>query len=180
MPLSASLEREQWTLQRLNSSGDESEVSERTAGSHSPASAWSTDSIDDDFFLDYLFSSSGLGDTMADPRSPGGSSDASSVAKYDADKMALVAEFCDSLLSTNFSEEKTSSAHSGDIITEDFLDDIMLDEDIFSMDKDQDLVVLGVGLNHLMQQPQGQSEKSRSLQIQQQQQEQASLQEQEP
>jgi hypothetical protein len=44
IPLSSSIEREQWTLQRLNSSGEESDS---TDGS-SPASCWSTESNDVD------------------------------------------------------------------------------------------------------------------------------------
>ena len=63
LPLVSSLEREQFTLQRLNSAGEESDSSFEDFRSHSPASVWSVDSIDDDFYLEYLFSQ-GLADAI--------------------------------------------------------------------------------------------------------------------
>ncbi len=58
LPLWSSLEREQWTLQRLNSSGEEeNESSSDELRSHSPSSScWSSDSLDDELYLEYLFS----------------------------------------------------------------------------------------------------------------------------
>lgn len=155
MPLSASLEREQWTLQRLNSSGEESEVSDKTGGSISPAqSAWSADSIDDDFFLDFLMVQSGLGEN--DPMTSNQCGQ-----KYNADQMAQFTEFCDSLLSANFSEEPNANPAAVELepvpVVEEQLPNlcqVQEEEDFFDLDKDQDLVVLGVGLKHLMEQPQ--------------------------
>ncbi|XP_041347610.1 Krueppel-like factor luna [Gigantopelta aegis] len=63
LPLVSSLEREQFTLQRLNSAGEESDSSFEDFRSHSPASVWSLDSMDDDFYLEYLFSQ-GLADAI--------------------------------------------------------------------------------------------------------------------
>ncbi len=63
LPLVSSLEREQFTLQRLNSAGEESDASSfDDLRSHSPSSSvWSLESLDDDVYLDYLFSQ-GLAD----------------------------------------------------------------------------------------------------------------------
>jgi hypothetical protein len=104
LPLSG-LGREQLTLQRLNSSGEESEGSE--FGSLSPASSWSVDSLDDDVLVNYLFSQ-GVGDGSKP------------VEEFN--------EFCASLLN----------------------DDDHL-EDLKDLKEEDPMVVLGVGLNHLME-----------------------------
>lgn len=71
LPLVSSLEREQYTLQRLNSAGEESDSSiEDGFRSHSPSSIWSLDSLDDELYLDYLFSQ-GLADCMGTCRNGG-------------------------------------------------------------------------------------------------------------
>jgi hypothetical protein len=63
MPLWSSLEREQYTLQKLNSSGDENDVGSDGQRSSSPSSVWSMDSMDDEMYLEYLFSQ-GLADSL--------------------------------------------------------------------------------------------------------------------
>ena len=153
LPLSASLEREQWTLQRLNSSGEESENSDKTSGSPSPCSAWSSDSIDDDFFLDYLMVQSGLGDTCS--------------SEANTDQMAHFSEFCDSLLSSNFTDDQVSpvpaAVPSAPIVSPSTPSPVQAvpvnvkqDEYVDLFDVDKDFVVLGVGLKHIMDQQQQQ------------------------
>ena len=61
LPLCSSLEREQFTLQRLNSDGEEVEEYRNLSPA---ASAWNLDSMDDEMYLEYLFSQ-GLADSGA-------------------------------------------------------------------------------------------------------------------
>ena len=86
------LEHDQLTLQRLNSSGEESEGSD--FGSLSPASSWSMDSLDDDVLVNYLFSQ-GLGDGLVK------SEEEDDFAKSTREGFN---EFCASLLSMESSE----------------------------------------------------------------------------
>ncbi|XP_064633442.1 Krueppel-like factor luna [Lineus longissimus] len=123
IPLSSSIEREQWTLQRLNSSGEESDA---TDGSSSPASCWSTEAIDDELYLEYLFSQ-GLADSIEKPNPV-----SNEIVKTSSPQ---VSAFCDSYCASVFNEK-----HSGHFTTT---------EDVFH--NNNDLVVLGVGLKNLMQ-----------------------------
>ena len=95
LPLCASLEREQWTLQRLNSSGEEeSDSSADEMRSYSPSSScWSTDSHDDELYLEYLFSQ-GLADSIEKP---------SPMSSQIINKTSLqITQFCDSYCEAMF------------------------------------------------------------------------------
>ncbi|KAK6174873.1 hypothetical protein SNE40_013439 [Patella caerulea] len=71
IPLSSSLEREQYTLQRLNSSGEESDASYDDLRSISPSSMWSLDSLEDEIFLEYLFSQGVVEDAIQNTKQSG-------------------------------------------------------------------------------------------------------------
>ena len=114
LPLSG-LGREQLTLQRLNSSGEESEGSD--FGSLSPASSWSVDSLDDDVLVNYLFSQ-GLSDVKPEEED-----------EFTKSTREEFNEFCASLLLDSDDPNPCE------------LDNF----------KDDPMVVLGVGLNHLME-----------------------------
>ena len=146
LPLSSSLEREQWTLQRLNSSGEESDGSSGSEadaggrGSRSPGSqssgCWSLqESLDDELYLDYLFSQ-GLADSIEKP-SP---VSAHIVQKTTPHVNALCDSYCASLL--------------GDLRNTTELPNLNCD-DVFPNDQEvgdeSDLIVLGVDLPNLMQ-----------------------------
>jgi krueppel-like factor 15 len=122
IPLSSSIEMEQWTLQRLNSSGEESDS---TDGSSSPASCWSTEIIDDELYLEYLFSQ-GLADSIEKPNPV--SNEIVTISS------PQVSAFCDSYCANVFSDK-----HSSHFTTV---------EDVFH--SNNDLVVLGIGLKNLM------------------------------
>ena len=154
LPLCASLEREQWTLQRLNSSGEEeSDSSADEMRSYSPSSScWSTDSHDDELYLEYLFSQ-GLADSIEKP---------SPMSSQIINKTSLqITQFCDSYCAAMFgnnnefnnpSVQSTSQAtdhaynhtRNGDDETV-----FMNGNDTVGHNKDE-FVVLGVGLEALM------------------------------
>ncbi len=160
MPLSSSLEREQWTLQRLNSSGDESESSSAEDSgimrSHSPTSScWSMDSVDDEVYLEYLFSQ-GLADScgLENKTSSVSNSNPSHSSGSDCAKTSTGVtgtsqqenEFCEAF-ANNLNKELfdyIASATEDDISMCDF-DDLLKAES----EEGCDLVVLGVGLQHL-------------------------------
>lgn len=69
LPLCSSLEREQYTLQRLNSAGDDADVTMEDLKNLSPSSSvLDLDSMDDEMYLEYLFSQ-GLADSIEKPNS---------------------------------------------------------------------------------------------------------------
>ena len=120
LPLISGLEKSQWTLQRLNSSGEESEGS---CGSGSPNSCWSGDG--GDLYSEYLFSQ-----VLVD------FNDDASAVRYDQSTGSDV----DAIAAFGSSD--------GDEATEGFVGDEG------GLAGDCDFVVLGVGLNHLMEQQQ--------------------------
>ena len=127
MPFTAgALERDQLTLQRLNSSGEESEGSD--LGSLSPASSWSVDSLDDDVLLDYLFSQ-GLANGLV--KSEEEEDDFAKSTRQEFN------EFCASLLSLDSSEDSGVDSCDVGLVTD--------------IKQEDPMVVLGVGLNHLME-----------------------------
>ncbi|KAL3853435.1 hypothetical protein ACJMK2_016972 [Sinanodonta woodiana] len=126
LPLCSSLEREQYTLQRLNSAGEESDSSFEERRSLSPSSVWSHDSMDDEMYLEYLFSQ-GLADSIEKP----------SAVSPDMVKKK-VTSFCDSYYNDIFEDEPKESNC-----------DTLLN-DVFSPQTNQEFVVLGVGLKSLM------------------------------
>lgn len=156
LPLSSSLEREQWTLQRLNSSGEESEGSgddSRPGCCSSPAwsSSSSSDGLpDDDLLMEYMFSQ-GLADSI-DQACPSATHSLPYHA-YDSPDSATLAD-----LALAFTEEgaKPPAALADDALENysDLLEDTLFncdDDELFDSSKDSDLVVLGVGLKHLME-----------------------------
>ncbi|KAK3579365.1 hypothetical protein CHS0354_029666 [Potamilus streckersoni] len=129
LPLCSSLEREQYTLQRLNSAGEESDSSFEERRSLSPSSVWSHDSMDDVIYLEYLFSK-GLVDSLEKP---------SAVSTDIMNKSHLkVTSFCDSYYNNIFEDESTENNF-----------DTLLN-DVISPQTNQEFVVLGVGLKNLM------------------------------
>lgn len=141
LPLCSSLEREQFTLQRLNSSGEEAEVTYDGCRSSSPSSSvWSLDSMDDEVYLEYLFSQ-GLADSIEkpDPVSP------EIVTKCSP----KVSSFCDSYCSQFFNIDQSLSPASscGDRSGR---DDVFEEESSSPESPDTEFVVLGVGLESLM------------------------------
>ena len=153
LPLSSSLEREQWTLQRLNSSGEEDNGDSSggddasSVGCRSPQSWNSSSSSDDlpeDFIMDYMFSQGLVDQTCPD--------------FTDCD----FPESVDSLVELALSEadcSKPLSPLSDESLELAFLDDSLLDDwdEMLDTEKDNDLVVLGVGLKHLMEENLGKS-----------------------
>lgn len=131
MPLWSSLEREQYTLQRLNSSGDEIDIGSEGQRSSSPSSVWSMDSMDDEMYLEYLFSQ-GLADSLE---------------KTLAEMPEISCENNSNSSAFDFRQddclelEKATPEHT-------LLDDVFSNVDTVSNEKD--FVVLGVGLQNLM------------------------------
>jgi len=168
MPLSSSLEREQWTLQRLNSSGEEeSDGSSDEIRSHSPSSCWSTDSGDDELLLEYLFSQ-GMADYMdkSQTSSVSSYSPSSSSSFYTSPSMHTKDFACNPGIATyqcsGFSNNSSldSKWSQGDIDSHNReLADMEYStspvssagHDSVSKDSASELVVLGVGLSHLME-----------------------------
>lgn len=136
LPLSASLERESWTLQRLNSesSGNDSDSSFDDMQCPSPGSVWSTDSLDDEIYLEYLFSQ-GLADSIAKP----------SLVSAEIIKTSSphVNAFCDNYCANLFGDPSHLEVSSAQ-------NDFHNIEDVFPSRTGGDLVVLGVGLQNLM------------------------------
>lgn len=131
LPLISGLEKAQWTLQRLNSSGEESEGS---CGSGSPNSCWSGDG--GNFYSEYLFSQVLVDfndDATAAKYDPPTGGHADGAAAFDA---AAIGAF---------------DSSDGDETADVFVDS---EYDAGGGGADCDFVVLGVGLNHLMEQQQ--------------------------
>ncbi len=158
LPLCASIEREQWTLQRLNSSGEESDSSADDARSHSPSSSscWSNDSHDDELYLEYLFSQ-GLADSIEKPSTGGGPV----VNKPNQQ----ITEFCDSYCTAMFGSDDMTCGNSGgtpagsqpaDLVYSHTPntpngDAVFMNESTANNERSNDeFVVLGVGLEALM------------------------------
>lgn len=131
LPLCSSLEREQYTLQRLNSAGEETDGSLENR-SNSPSSVWSMESMDDEVYLEYLFSQ-GLADSIEKPSPVSPEIVNTSSAK--------ISSFCDSYCNSMFGADSDTSSDGCD--------------EVFTCEKstvEGDFVVLGVGLQNLMQQ----------------------------
>ncbi|XP_064605052.1 Krueppel-like factor 5 [Liolophura sinensis] len=131
LPLCSSLEREQYTLQRLNSSGEESDSSLEDLRSGSPSSSWSSESMDEDVYLEYLFSQ-GLADSIEKPQ----------LAQQDSVHKApgQVSAFCDSYCANIFGDKPTIEP----------VPETPNCEETFPSSGSGDFVVLGVGLQNLM------------------------------
>ncbi|XP_067683168.1 Krueppel-like factor 5 [Haliotis asinina] len=145
LPLVSSLEREQFTLQRLNSAGEESDASSLDdLRSHSPSSSvWSLESLDDDVYLDYLFSQ-GLVDAVekngvSTPK-PSPESQAPPVIHQPITPVPVV---CDSSVnSVNYCTQKPIAPPPREAEPA---------EETFAVPTgSNDFVVLGVGLQNLM------------------------------
>lgn len=137
LPLCSSLEREQYTLQRLNSAGEEPDVTMEDFRNLSPSSSfWDLDSMDDEMYLEYLFSQ-GLADSIEKP---------SNVSPVFVNKNSeKVTSFCDSYcnnLLADLPKENLSTGIGSDC-------DSDSNSDVFPSEN-QDFVVLGVGLQTLM------------------------------
>lgn len=134
LPLCSSLEREQYTLQRLNSAGEETDVTMEDLKNLSPSSSvWDLDSMDDEMYLEYLFSQ-GLADSIEKP---------SVVSPVFVNKNnEKVTSFCDNYCSSLLSDlpKETSAISDSDSDS----------REGFSLSESQDFVVLGVGLQTLM------------------------------
>lgn len=131
LPLCSSLEREQYTLQRLNSAGEEIDIYQEDLRNISPASSFLTlDSMDDEMYLEYLFSQ-GLADSIEKPNSVN-----PVFVNKNNDK---VTTFCDSYCSQMLSDLPMHSVSDSDSDS----------NDVFPREK-QEFVVLGVGLQNLM------------------------------
>lgn len=133
LPLCSSLEREQYTLQRLNSAGEETDVSMEDLKNLSPSSSvWDLESMDDEMYLEYLFSQ-GLADSIEKPNivSP----------VFVNNNSEQVTSFCDSYCSSLLSDlpQETSSVSDSDSDSREGFPS-----------ESQDFVVLGVGLQSLM------------------------------
>lgn len=130
LPLCSSLEREQYTLQRLNSSDDEIASNLEDLRSSSPSSVWSLDSLEDEVYLEYLFSQ-GLADTLekslpltdVTEKGNGRRTEFSMLDLFSNDLSRQADESCD--ISNN-------------------------SDDVFPNQTKDELVVLGVGLQNLM------------------------------
>lgn len=131
MPLWSSLEREQYTLQRLNSSGDENDVGSDGQRSSSPSSVWSMDSMDDEMYLEYLFSQ-GLADSLEKTISE------------------MPAISCEN--HSNFNAFQITQTDC--LVPEKNVVEKSLTDDVFeiadTVPNEKDFVVLGVGLQNLM------------------------------
>ena len=182
LPLSSSLERERWTLQRLNSSGEEeSEDSGDEMRSYSPSGSWSsttdsmaTESTDDELYLDYLFSA-GLADSIAksgnnsdnnnnyqvqsmtgiirDMEENGGVIEIAPLSNYtpppEVDPTPMM---FDNYTETFFGHVGDKDVPADSPPLSDYDCDELLEAAIDGDEEKCDLVVLGVGLEHLMQQ----------------------------
>ncbi|KAH3872558.1 hypothetical protein DPMN_035777 [Dreissena polymorpha] len=142
LPLSSSLEREQYTLQRLNSVGEDPDAAAmEDLKSLSPSSClWDMDSMDDEMYLEYLFSQ-GLADSIEKPNhvSP------VFVNKSSEKVTSFCDSYCNSMLSDfpkeNFGMLGRSSGSDSDSSDS---------SDCFPSEDRKDFVVLGVGLQSLM------------------------------
>ena len=120
LPLISGLEKAQWTLQRLNSSGEESDGS-CGSGSGSPTSCWSRDG--GDLYSEYLFSQ-------------------------------VLVDFNDDSITAKCEEQTTNGAtYIGAFDAKDLDEatDVFISTECDAVGADCDFVVLGVGLNHLME-----------------------------
>ena len=152
LPLCASLEREQWTLQRLNSSGEEeSDSSADEMRSYSPSSScWSTDSHDDELYLEYLFSQ-GLADSIEKP---------SPVSSQIVNKThPQITQFCDSYCAAMFGNNNAFNnstvvaSQAGDHAyshTPNGNEAVFMNENDTTGHNKDEFVVLGVGLEALL------------------------------
>ncbi|XP_029634167.1 Krueppel-like factor 12 [Octopus sinensis] len=165
IPLCSSLAREQYTLQRLNSSKEENDVGTLTElRCASPLNSWNRDGLGDDVYLEYLFSQ-GLADTIDPARSPtniksrlcspcsspvtshlvghtdGSQSSSSSLSDISSNTSELSMD-----LSSSSNSSTSSSCYSNG---NDSLDNCDSFDEVFSL-SDNELIVLGVGLQSLM------------------------------
>ncbi|OWF55602.1 transcription factor Sp9-like [Mizuhopecten yessoensis] len=157
LPLWSSLEREQYTLQRLNSAGEETDGSHGDQRSSSPSSVWSLESMDDEMYLEYLFSQ-GLADSMdktghmspeiaefdiaSVPTSPANTINISASAK-------LPIVHCDSFVSASASMCIDSAG--SDTSEDSSCDDVFASfPNTCNDNSEKEFVVLGVGLQNLM------------------------------
>lgn len=172
LPLCASLEREQWTLQRLNSSGEEeSDSSADEMRSHSPSSSscWSTDSNDDELYLEYLFSQ-GLADSIEKP-----SPVSSQIVKKTSPQ---ITQFCDSYCAAMFGNDNAfnnpsvtpsqASDHAYSHTPNGNDETVYLNENDATGHNKDEFVVLGVGLEALMDGTQPSNGQNRQRFLQQQ------------
>lgn len=133
LPLCSSLEREQYTLQRLNSAGEEMDTTMEDFKNLSPSSSvWDLNSMDDEMYLEYLFSQ-GLADSIEKPSSV----NPVFVNKNNEKVTSFCDSYCNSLLA-DLPKETSSSDSDSD------------SSDVFPSTESQDFVVLGVGLQSLM------------------------------
>lgn len=141
LPLCSSLEREQYTLQRLNSSGEETEAGYAGYRSSSPSSSvWSLDSMDDEVYLEYLFSQ-GLADSIEkpDPISP------EIVTKCSPKVSSFCDSYCDQFFGVDHSPSSVPSCADRTP-----RDEVFEEESSSSERSESEFVVLGVGLESLM------------------------------
>ncbi|XP_074646555.1 uncharacterized protein LOC141902631 [Tubulanus polymorphus] len=134
LPLSSSLERERWTLQRLNSSaGEESDESVDEMRCSSPESCWSMDSLDDELYLEYLNNKG-----FFDSETVSTFCEKNQLVPLTVNQHALRGSSCANNNSSTVAQDTNRiTATTGS-------------DDIFNPNK-SDLVVLGVGLKNLMQ-----------------------------
>lgn len=133
LPLCSSLEREQYTLQRLNSAGEETDVTMEDAKCLSPASSvWDLDSMDDEMYLEYLFSQ-GLADSIEKPSSLN--------PVFVNTNNEKVTSFCDNYCNTLLADLPKETISSSDTDSD--------SSDVFPAES-KEFVVLGVGLQSLM------------------------------
>ena len=138
LPLCSSLEREQYTLQRLNSAGEEHDFCLEDFRNLSPStSVWDLDSMDDEMYLEYLFSQ-GLADSIEKPNNV----NPVFVNKNNEKVTSFCDSYCSSLLN-DLPKENLSSGNFGSDCDSDSNSDVFPTEN-------QDFVVLGVGLQNLM------------------------------
>ena len=115
----SSLERESWTLQRLNSAGEEDTDSSCSYSSDdvlSWASSNSPTPNEDDLFLDYLFSQ-GLADTF-NPGPPHNKQPSSHQQAVMSAADAKMSQIADSLMEETFTTSSNSSSFSEDEIND--------------------------------------------------------------
>lgn len=143
LPLWSSLEREQYTLQRLNSAGEE--MMDSGTGdyrSSSPSSSlWSMESMDDEMYLEYLFSQ-GLADSMDKPDAVNSKMN---IAKNS--ESAKIARFCDAFCDSILSDGSGTFSDSSE---DNSCDDVFAFLEQNGANSEKDFVVLGVGLQNLM------------------------------
>lgn len=157
LPLWSSLEREQYTLQRLNSASEESDGSHGDHRSSSPSSVWSLESLDDEMYLEYLFSQ-GLADSMEKPERENckitefsfvsvPSPLADTITIGPSAKMPIVQ--CDTYVSA--SPSLFSDSAGSDTSEDSSCDDVFLSfPNTCTDNSEKEFVVLGVGLQNLM------------------------------